>query len=196
VVNATRFDVATLQTFTADLEDLSRDRALAVVDDALDHGATLEAVVNGLLAPALVDLGRRWAAAEMGAAEVQAASAIARVALLRAGHPLPPSDLPRVAVCCPEGEAHQIPAEMVVEVLRSRGWPAELAGHGVSGDELRTYLGGRPPAALLVSCTMPSRLAGVARAIDAAHEVGVPTMVGGAGLGRDDTRALRLGAAA
>lgn len=28
-----------------------------------------------------------------------------------------------IAVCCPPGEEHVIPAEMVTEVLRHAGWP-------------------------------------------------------------------------
>jgi excisionase family DNA binding protein len=99
-------------------------------------------------------------------------------------------------VCCPEGEDHEIPADMVCQVLRSYGWPAEQLGGEVDAAELRGYLSRRRPAALLVSCTTPCGLAGAARAIDTAHDVGVPVMVGGAAFGRDDLRALRLGAAA
>lgn len=196
MVNAAQFDLGTLHAFNAQLQQLNRDEALSVVDDAVGCGTSVEALVTGLLAPALVDVGRRWAAAEMGAAEAQAASAIARTALLRCGTQLPPTDRPPVTVVCPEGEAHQIPAEMVTEVLRSLGWPAELVESAVPPRELSRFLARRRSAGLLVSCTTPCGLVGAARAIDAAHDVGVPVLVGGAAFGRDDARALRLGAEA
>jgi excisionase family DNA binding protein len=85
---------------------------------------------------------------------------------------------------------------MVTEVLRSLGWPAELVGSAVPPRELSRFLARRRSAGLLLSCTTPCGLVGAARAIDAAHDVGVPVMVGGAAFGRDDTRALRLGAEA
>jgi excisionase family DNA binding protein len=173
VVNAARFDVGTLHAFNAQVQQLNRDEALSVVD-----------------------VGRRWAAAELGAAEAQVASTIARTALLRCPSRPPNGDRPKVTVGCPEGEEHQIAAEMVTELLRAYGWPAELVGRGVPPKELGRFLARRRPVGLLLSCTTPSGLVGAARAIDAAHDVGVPVLVGGAAFGRDDTRAIRLGAAA
>jgi excisionase family DNA binding protein len=196
VVNAARFDVGTLHAFNAQVQQLNRDEALSLVDEAVSCGASTEAVVTGLLAPALVDVGRRWAAAELGAAEAQVASTIARTALLRCPSRTPSRDRPRVIVGCPEGEQHQIAAEMVTELLRAYGWPAELVGRGVPPKELGRFLARRRPVGLLLSCTTPSGLVGAARAIDAAHDVGIPVLVGGAAFGRDDTRAMRLGAAA
>ena len=107
-----------------------------------------------------------------------------------------PTERPAVVVCCPEGEAHELAAEMVAEVLRSRGWPVDLLGATVPAADVRAYLDRRKPTALMVSCTTPCGLPGAARMVEAAHDVGVPTLVGGAGFGRDNLRALRLGAAA
>ena len=201
MANATQSHLATFEAFTTHLQNLDQEDALSLVEEALDHGDSLESVVTSLLAPALVELGRRWVVGELGGAEVRAAAALTRSALLRAGParvPEGPAGQVRapVVVCCPEGEDHEIPADMVCQVLRSYGWPAEQLGGEVEAAELRGYLTRRRPAALLVSCTTPCGLAGAARAIDTAHDVGVPVMVGGAAFGRDDLRALRLGAAA
>jgi excisionase family DNA binding protein len=196
MVTTAEFDMATVDGFMAKMLDADREGALALVSRALESGASLEAVVTGLLAPALVDLGRRWASAEIGVSESQAAAMIVRTALLRAAPSSTPTGLPAVAVCCPEGEAHELAAEMVAEVLRSRGWPPELLGATVPAADVRSYLERRKPSALMVSCTTPCGLPGAARLIEAAHDVGVPTLVGGAGFGRDNLRALRLGAAA
>jgi excisionase family DNA binding protein len=196
MVNVAHFDVATLEALGTHLRELDRDGALALVERALADGADLDAVIGRLLAPALVDLGRRWVTGEIGAAEAHAAASITRAALFRAGPLTAPSGKPRVAVCCPDGELHGMPAEMIAELLRAHGWPAEQIGTAVPAWELRGYLARRQPAALLLSCTTPCGFAGAARAIDIAHDVGVPVMVGGAAFGRDDLRALRLGAAA
>src|SRR6478609_3194547 len=63
MANTTEFDLGMTDLFIAKMLDADRDGALAFVSRSLDDGASLEAVVTGLLAPALVDLGRRWAAA-------------------------------------------------------------------------------------------------------------------------------------
>jgi len=161
MVTTAEFDMATVDVFMAKMLDADREGALALVSRALERGASLEAVVTGLLAPALVDLERRWTAAEIGVSESQASAIIVRAALLRSA---PPSTPP--------------------------GRPA------VPAADVRSYLVRRKPMALWVSCTTPCGLAGAARIVEAAHDVGVPTLVGGAGFGRDNLRSLRLGAAA
>jgi methanogenic corrinoid protein MtbC1 len=196
MANTTEFDLGMTDLFIAKMLDADRDGALAFVSRSLDDGASLETVVTGLLAPALVDLGRRWAAAEIGVSESQASAMIVRAALLRAPASSPATERPVVAVCCPEGEAHELAAELVAEVLRSRGWPVDLLGATVPAADVRAYLDRRKPTALMVSCTTPCGLPGAARMVEAAHDGGVPTLVGGAGFGRDNLRALRLGAAA
>jgi len=196
VAHATHFDLSTLEAFTAQLLELDRRGALDVVEEARRAGGSLESIVTGLLAPSLVDVGRRWAAAEVGIAEAQAAAAIVRTALLRCASAEPGGERPLVAVCSPEGEPHDVPAEMVGEVLRAAGWPVDFLGTGIPASDLHDYLDRRHPSAILVSCTTPCGLPGAARVIDAAHDVAVPTIVGGAGFGRDNLRALRLGAAA
>jgi MerR family transcriptional regulator, light-induced transcriptional regulator len=192
MVNATTIDLLTLEELIVRLDDLDRQGAIGVVERAVSAGATLDRVVSGLLAPAQLDAGRRWAAGELGAVEAQAATGIVRAALARATPTAIVTDKPLVAVACPEGEHHELAAEMVTELLRASGWPATSIGVPASG--LREYLERRRPAALLLSCTTACGLAGAARAIDVAHNCGIGVIVGGAAFGRDGLRALRLGA--
>ena len=196
MVSVAHFDLGALDALHTHLQELDRDGALALVDRALADGADLDGVIRRLLAPALVELGRRWVAGDVGAAEAHAAASITRAALFRAGSVTTPTGRPRIAVCCPDGELHGLPAEMICELLRVHGWPAEQIGTAVPAWELRGYLARRQPAALLLSCTTPCGFAGAARAIDTSHDVGVPVMVGGSAFGADNVRALRLGAAA
>jgi methanogenic corrinoid protein MtbC1 len=165
MVTTAEFDMDTLDVFMTTMLQGDREGALAFVSRALEGGASLEAVVTGLLAPALVDLGRRWASAEIGVGESQAAAVIVRAALSRSATSSTPTERPAVAVCCPEGEAHELAAEMVAEVLRSEGWPAELLGATVPAADVRSYLDRRKPMALLVSCTTPCGLPGAARMV-------------------------------
>ncbi|MGH9124967.1 MAG: B12-binding domain-containing protein [Acidimicrobiales bacterium] len=186
-----------LEALTHHLTRLDQGAALALVEEARAGGASVDAVVTGLLAPALVEIGRRWAVGEVGAAEALAASAIARQALPRT--PAPHISEPQehsVAVCCPPGEHHEIPAEMVTELLRAEGSAAQHIGAGISPRHLPGYLSRQRPAALLISCTTPCGLPGAARSIEVAHAYGVPVIVGGAAFGHDALLALRLGAAA
>ena len=186
----------TLEELTNHLGRLDHGAALALVERVQAEGMAVAGLVTGLLAPALVEVGRRWASGEVGAAEALAAAAIVRGAIPRT--PMPPG-LPNhrtVAVCCPPGEHHEIPAEMITELLRAEGCSAQHIGAGVTPKHLPGFLSRQRPAALLVSCTTPCGLPGAARSIEVAHAYGVPVIVGGAAFGRDDMLALRLGAAA
>jgi excisionase family DNA binding protein len=196
MVAAVRPNLADLETLTTHLGRLDHSAALALVDRARSDGATIDGIITGLLAPALVELGRRWAAGEVGAAEALAAAAIARAAVPRAAVPASYAEQRSVAVCCPPGEHHEIPAEMVTELLRAEGCPAQHIGAGVTPKHLPGFLSRQRPAALLISCTSPCGLPGAARSIEVAHAYGVPVIVGGAAFGRDALLALRLGAAA
>src|ERR1700738_2444267 len=196
MVAAVRPNLADLESLTTHLGRLVHSAALALVDEARGEGAALRGIVPGLPAPSLVEVGRRWAAGEVGAAEALAAAAIARAAIPRVTFPSNAPGHRSVAVCCPPGEHHEIPAEMVTEILRAEGCPAQHIGAGVTPKHLPGFLSRQRPSALLISCTSPCGLPGAARSIEVAHAYGVPVIVGGAAFGRDGLLALRLGAAA
>jgi excisionase family DNA binding protein len=194
--NTVEVDLATLDAFITEMSGADRKAALALVAGAVADEVSLEAVLAGLQAPALVEVGRRWAAAEIGVSESRAAATLVRAALGRAA----PSSIvdggASVVVGCPDGEAHELEAEMVAEVFRSRGWPAQTVGGNMPPGDLGIFLNRRRPTALIVRCTSPCGLPGAARMIRAAIEMGVPSVAGGSGFGDDSVRAIGLGAAA
>ena len=59
-------DLATLDGFITELPEAGQKTAMALVADAIGDAVSLEAVITGLHTPALVGVGRRWAAAEIG----------------------------------------------------------------------------------------------------------------------------------
>lgn len=188
-------DLAALDALAAQLDHLDRDGALALVTQMKAKGASVTELIADVLAPALTDVGRRWEGGVIGAGEALAEAGIIRAALPRSTAPTS-SDRRMVAVCCPQGEGHEIAAEMLTEVLRASGWPAIHIGAGITAKQLPGFLGKQSPAALVVSCTTSVGLPGAARIIEAAHSFGVPVLVGGAGFGQDGLIALRLGAGA
>jgi excisionase family DNA binding protein len=196
MASVVRPDPAALESMVLHLDQLDRDAALALAGRLRQDGALVDGLITGLLAPALIEVGRRWASGEVGAAEARAAALIAQAATPRASLPTGATIDHPVAVCCPHGEQHEIPAELVTELLRAEGWPALYIGAGVTAKHLPGFFAKRRPAALLVSCTTSGGLAGAARLITVGHAAGVPVMVGGAAFGRDDLLAVRLGAAA
>lgn len=196
MTQAARSHLVTLESMATHVGHLDHEGALALVERARSDGASLESLITGILAPTLVEVGRQWASGEIGAAEALAAAAIVRAAIPRSSLPPTKPSHRSVAVCCPPGEHHEIPAEMVTELLRAEGWGAQYLGAGVTPKHFPGYLAKQRPAVLLVSTTTPCGLPGAARIIEVAHAHGVPVIVGGAAFGRDDLLALRLGAAA
>jgi MerR family transcriptional regulator, light-induced transcriptional regulator len=196
MVNAVELDLATLDGFITEMSDGDKDAASALVAAAREDTVSLDTIVSGLVSPALVEAGHRWAAAEVGVSESRAAATIVRAVLGQAAPSAPPAEQGAVVVCCTEGEAHDLAAEMVAEVWRSHGWPARIIAAEMQPLDVEILLRRHRPAALLVSCTTPCGLPGAARMIEAANEAGVPAVAGGAGFGRDNARAIRLGAAA
>jgi excisionase family DNA binding protein len=189
--------LAQLTELSRCLSGLDREAAMTSVAAARADGADSVSLITGLLAPALTEVGRQWAACEIGAAEAMAAAAIVRSCIPQgAGPPLLPGTARQaVLVCCPPGEQHEIPAQMVTEMLRQYGWSALNLGAGATPQQLPRFLDEQHPAALLVSASTACGLAGTAQVIAVAHGRGIPVMVGGAAFGRDDLLALRLGAA-
>ena len=162
------------------LDRLDRDAAVGHVRALTASGIPLPVLVEQLLAPAQVEVGRRWEAAERSVAWEHAATAITDVALLSAaGGSSLGASRGRLLVACAEQEWHSLPARMLVELLRHRGWDAVLVGASAPADAVVQQLGLERSLALLVSCTMTAHLPGARRLVEAGHRARVPVVVGG-----------------
>jgi excisionase family DNA binding protein len=190
-----------LGSLVAGLIDLDPDAVRRVTSERLLDGAP--SVITELLVPAGAELRRRRREGEIDQVTLAGATGLLRRAVLVAGSDQHPHlypveqdtagpDRPRAVVTCPAGVDHLLGAEALGEVLRGIGWPVDVVAD--AGGRLGRHLTDRSALALIVSCTEETGLAEVARAIEAAHAVGVPVVVTGAALGSDGLRALRLGA--
>ncbi len=99
-----------------------------------------------------------------------------------------------VVVTCADGEWHSLPARLMGEVLRLRGWRVGFLGASVPARHLALHLQEHSPDIVALSCSLPSRLVAAHGTIEAARRTGVPVIAGGAGFGPDAALALRLGA--
>ena len=159
-------------------------------------GETVGAVVQEVLRPAQIDVGRHWQRNDWSVADEHAASAVTEAALMAASNsaPDPVREQPLVVLACASEEWHTLPLRMVLAVLTEAGFDCAFLGPSVPPDHLRTYLDSARPMALALNCTVATNLDGAAASIAAAHAAGVPVLVGGRAFGVDDHRAAVVGA--
>ncbi|MFJ4713632.1 B12-binding domain-containing protein [Streptomyces sp. NPDC088785] len=164
--------------------------------------AAAERILLRLIAPVQERVGVEWAANSITVAQEHAATAInercvSAVADLAASAPDPGHAGPRgrVTVACVDGEWHALPARLVTEVLRLRGWHVDYLGAQVPTEHLIAHLHQRPADAVLLSSSIPAHLPTAHTAISACQAAGVPVIAGGAAFGPEGRYARRMQAA-
>ena len=176
---------------------IARDQAgaIALATSLADEGISVTEILATVVAPALAEIGERWHRDEYGVADEHAATAVADavVSVLTAHERWTAADV-RVAVVCAEGEWHLLPARLMAELLRFDGFDVTFLGGSMPAAHLRRYLASARTDVVAISCSTPLALEGVLSSTLAAHEAGVPVIVGGRALGPDDHRARALGA--
>jgi methanogenic corrinoid protein MtbC1 len=142
-------------------------------------------------------VGLEWAANRITVTQEHTATAINdRVIAALAHHPasLPAVTAGRVTVACVDGEWHALPARLLAEVLRLRGWQVDFLGAQVPTPHLIAHLHHNGPDAVALSCSIPTRLPTAHAAITASQAVGATVLAGGAAFGPDGRYAYQLGA--
>lgn len=100
----------------------------------------------------------------------------------------------RITVACVDGEWHALPARLLAEVLRLRGWQVDYLGAQVPAPHLIAHVHRTGPDAVALSSSVATRLPAAHATITACQAVGVPVLVGGAAFGEDGRYARQLGA--
>ncbi|WP_394428298.1 cobalamin B12-binding domain-containing protein [Streptomyces sp. SGAir0957] len=181
------------------LIDCDDTHAVALVRFAAGEGtaahgpATAERVLLELIAPVQERVGVEWAANRITVAQEHAATAINErciSAIADAAAPAPHRG--RLTVACVDGEWHALPARLVAEILRLRGWSVDYLGAQVPTEHLIAHLHQRTPEAVLLSSSIPSHLPAAHTAISSCQTTGTPVMAGGAAFGTDGKYARRM----
>ncbi|MFF4650705.1 B12-binding domain-containing protein [Streptomyces sp. NPDC001380] len=183
--------------YDAHLARADEDAAAALVLGLLDAGWAPERILLDLVAPAQVAVGERWASAEWSVAQEHAATHVSEqtVAALAAATRRPAEEgAGSIVVACVDGEWHALPARILAEVLRLRGFRVTFLGAHVPAPHLVSYLHQHGPDLAALSCMLPVRLPRAHRMVEAARLAGVPVLAGGPGFGPDGAWAAALGA--
>ncbi|MFD3542245.1 B12-binding domain-containing protein [Streptomyces sp. NPDC058662] len=171
--------------------------ATAVVRRALEDGVDAEGVLLDVIAPIQGRVGAQWAADRIGVAQEHAATAISeRAVAVVAQYPAARTGpvRGRVAVACVDGEWHGLPARLLAEVLRLRGWQVDYLGAQVPTSHLVAHIHRTGPDVVALSSSIATRLPAAHATITACQGAGTPVLVGGAAFGRDGRYARLLGA--
>nr|WP_205808728.1 cobalamin B12-binding domain-containing protein [Micromonospora sp. HNM0581] len=176
------------------LAEADEHSAIEVAHRLLDGGVAADRVLLDLVAPAQAEVGERWARNEWSVAQEHAATHISErvVAAVAAYVDVRPTRA-RIVVACMDGEWHALPARLVAEVLRLRGWDVTFLGASVPAAHLVSYLHRYDAYAVALASALPMRLPHAHRMIEACRRSDVPVLVGGRGFGVDGRWARRLG---
>ncbi|QFU89446.1 B12-binding domain-containing protein [Amycolatopsis sp. YIM 10] len=163
---------------------------------ALDAGLDLEETLLDVVGVVQHRVGREWAANRLSVAQEHAATAINERVIAAAVHSRPRAHpvLGRITVACVDGEWHALPARLLAETLKLRGFAVDYLGAQVPTPHLITHLHQTGPDAVALSGSLATRLPTAHITITACQSASVPVIAGGAAFGSDGRFAGLLGA--
>jgi len=166
----------------AAIEALDADRLHDALAKALrELGATL--LSRTVLAPLMLEVGRRWRKGSLRIVHEHLASVIVGVfvANLARSDQLPPS-APRIVVATPSGHHHELGALLVTEAATQVGWKPLYLGANLPAEEIATAVAAVGARAIALSLTHPAgdpRAAGELRALRKHVGLDVALLLGG-----------------
>ncbi|MFG2210091.1 B12-binding domain-containing protein [Streptomyces sp. NPDC048638] len=182
--------------FDSCLARADEEGAVALTGRLLEDGVRAEDILLGLVTPAQREVGARWASGEWTVAQEHAATHVSERSVAAAATPDAGSagSAGDVLVTCSDGEWHTLPARILAEVLRLRGFHVRFLGGHVPAAHLASDLHQNGPDVVALSCTLPMRLPLAHRLVQVCRPAEVPVIAGGSGFGPDGTWAYTLGA--
>ncbi len=155
-----------------------------VIAEAMDAGLSEAMIGDEIIAPAMRDVGERWAAGTLSVEDEHVASGITmrmislqrehyRVQHRRSSH--------RVLLAAVEGEAHVLGLEMAASALLHAGYDVRMLGPDVATRDLAAKVARHRPAILGLTTTTQDTAQHVMDAVAAAREVApdLAVMIGG-----------------
>lgn len=166
-----------------------------IASDLMDDGVSFESVLFDYLIPTERSVGQRWAQGDYLVAEEHAVTAaIETVISLLTGMFDQPAEGPLVVVTTAEGDDHSLPARAVSAHLIYMGIRTKFLGANIPAADFRAMVEGEPPSTVVLSAAMTPHLLGARAMVLAAHDFGVPVLVGGKAFGWDGEWAASVGA--
>lgn len=160
-----------------------RMRACDAVRRAVDTGVPLREIYDGVLCPALRELGRMWHMGEITVAEEHFASTTTLMAMSRLAAHLPrkPANGRTLLAACVQGNTHEIGLRMVADHFEMEGWRSVYLGADVPAEDLVLAVEDFGPDLIALSamiCTQVQPLADTIAGIRALPSA-TPVVVGG-----------------
>jgi methanogenic corrinoid protein MtbC1 len=178
----------------------SEPQANQVLNEALAL-YSVEQVVNGLIFPALVEVGERWMQKEFTVAQEHFASAFVRSRLANLFHSSPYYAAgPLILVACAPGELHEIGAQVLALFLRRAGYRVVYLGQNVPEESLLSMIRTLHPALVCCAASRTETAANLRHLAEAVDKMGDelherPILAfGGAIFNRHPALAEKLGA--
>jgi MerR family transcriptional regulator, light-induced transcriptional regulator len=160
---------------------LARDSASAreAVEAAVSGGVPIADVYLELLAPALREIGHRWAMGELNVAEEHYATAIAQGLLgaLGARMPRAPKDGRLAVVSATPEELHALGTRMVADFLEADGWEVVLLGPGAPAADVAALVDHEQPDVVALSTSTAAVLDGVVELLERLRALPEPPLL-------------------
>lgn len=163
-------------------EPTARQTARGLIDD----GVELTELIQAVVVPSLVEIGRRWHAGELSIWVEHRASAIVERIIgdispnprgRRRGHAI---------VAAVAGDRHSLPTSMAAVALRSDNWYVDHLGADVPPEELRRFCDDHDVDVAVISSTNPDTADLAAATADELRAAGVRVVLGAPGRTLDD----------
>src|SRR3954463_3140240 len=136
----------------------------------VDSGTDVRVLYLEVLQPALYEIGRRWAQAELSVAQEHLATATTQSLMARLAERLDggaPRRDRRILAACAEGELHSIGVRMVADFLEADGWDVLFAGALSPPAAVAEVASTQRVDAVALSAALSQRVPGIAKAVAA-----------------------------
>jgi methanogenic corrinoid protein MtbC1 len=176
-------DALVAATVASDVDALGR-----LVEQSLALTSLDESFLE-VLAPALVEVGERWATGHVTIAQEHLASATVRTALQKLLSDARGDVRGTAVLACAPGERHEIGLLMLAVLLRSDGWRVAYLGADTPCADAVELAEGLNAAALCFSATSHDTAAALEQALAATPPPdSLAVLVGGSGTAQTDVR--------
>ncbi len=173
------------QEYLDALLGLNRHRAYALIETALEQGATIADIYLGVFQPVLREVGRLWQLNHLGVAHEHFISAATQTIMSRLYPRIFGSQRVdrRLVMACVGDELHEIGARMVADLFELAGWDTLYLGANVEATDLAALLSRESPDLLCLSVTLGEHLGMLREQIQQVRQepgcAGVKILVGG-----------------